>query len=284
MHKLPSRTALAVALATALAAGVVTAAPVTEISANLPAPDSIDAARHDPALLILRAGVFDPLAQSIDASSVGAAAAVKLSGFAIVQFKDAAQMAAARRSLSAQGVSFLNYLPNNAWYVRLGQGGLSTLRKDSSVRWAGLLQPAYKLDPQLWSAQRQTSSALQSDGRYEIRLDAFDGVSAQHLAAALEKRVPGVEITARSERAEAAPYVRAAVSLASLDTLIEVASSLDGVVSVSPWVETTTQNSASVGAIQGNNIGTCSGSGPICGSAPLWDHGITGTGQIAAVA
>lgn len=284
MNRLPARTALAVALATALAAGGAFAAPTTQISAAPPAPDAIEAARSNPDLLILRAGTFDPLAQHIDAVAIGAAPPTSLSAYAIVQFKDAIQLAAARHALTTQGVQFLNYLPNNAYYVRLGADGLASLRKDPAVRWANLLQPAFKLDPQLWSAARATSSARQANGRYEIRIDGFAGVSSASMAAQLVKRVPGVEITVRSERADALPYVRAAVSLASLDSLIKVATAIDGVVSVSPWVETTTQNAGSVGAIQGNNTGACSGSGPICGSAPLWDHGITGSGQIAAVA
>ncbi|MCK9538754.1 S8 family serine peptidase [Dokdonella sp.] len=284
MNRKPVRTALAAALALALASGAACAASPTTLAAALPSPAAIDAARGNPDVLILRAGVFDPLSEVIEAQQVGAAAPVKLSSYAIVQFKDATQMAHARRALTVQGVAFLNYLPNNAWYVRLGQGGLGTLRSDPAVRWADFLQPALKLDPQLWIAQREASTALQADGRYEIRIDAFAGVSSAAMAAELEKKVPGVEITVRSARAEALPYVRAATGPASLDTLLKVASGIEGVVSVSPWTPTTTQNSASVGAIQGNSTGNCAGSGAICGPAPLWDHGITGTGQIAAVA
>lgn len=281
-----SRTALAAALALAL--GAVTApvhSATTPIAAAAPSVTAIDAARGNPELIILPAGVLDPLAQTIDAHTIGAADAVSLSSYAIVQFNDAAHLAQARQALAAQGVQFLAYVPNNAYYVRLGHSGLKGLRANAAVRWAGLLQPALKLDPQLWQAQRENSAAKQDDGRYEIQIDAFDGVSSAQIAAELEKMVPGVQITVRSERAEAAPYVRAAVGLASLDTLLRAATAIDGVVFVSPWLPTTTQNAASVGAIQGNSLNaTCSGNGPICGPAPLWDHGITGSGQIAAVA
>ncbi len=279
-----ARNTLAVALATALAAGTAAAAPPIEIGANLPTPNAIDAARTDPHLLILRAGLFDPTRETIDARGIGAAAPVTLSRYAIVQFHASASLRAARRTLTEQGVEFLSYLPNNAWYVRLGAGGLTTMRRDPAVRWVGLLQPALKLDPQLWLANRQSSAALQADGRYEIRIDALAGVSSAAMAGELMKKVPGVEITARSERAEALPYVRAAVGLAGLDALLKAASAIDGAVSVSPWTEDTTQNAASVGAIQGNSLSSCSGSGTVCGATPLWDHGITGTGQIAAVA
>lgn len=279
-----TRTALAAALALALGS-IATPATSAPIAPQEPSIAAIDAARGNPQLIILRAGVFDPMAQTINAEAIGAADAVTHSSYAIVQFKDAAQLAQARRAIERQGVQFLAYVPNNAYYVRLGTSGLKSLTADPSVRWAGLLQPALKLDPELWQAQREDSTARQEDGRYEIQIDAFDGVSSARIAAELEKKVPGVEITVRSERAEAAPYVRAAVSIASLDTLLKVASAIDGVVSVSPWLPTTTSNAASVGTVQGNSLNTtCAGSGPICGPAPLWDHGITGTGQIGAVA
>ena len=287
MPVVPTRTALAAALALALGALAAPAhSATTSIAAAEPSVSAIDAARGNPDLIILRAGVFDPLAQTIQARAIGAADAVHASSYAIVQFSDAAHLAQARQALVAQGVQFLAYVPNNAYYVRLGQSGLKTLTADPAVRWAGLLQPALKLDPQLWQAQRQDSAARQGEsGTYEIQIDAFDGVSSAHIAAELEKKVPGVQITVRSERADASPYVRAAVGLASFDTLLRVASAIDGVVFVSPWLPTTTANAASIGAIQGNDLNvSCAGSGPVCGATPLWDHGLTGTGQIAAVA
>ena len=284
MNKLPSRTVLATALTLALVSGVASAAPPAELSASAPSPSSIDAARRTSGLLILNAGVFDPTTETIASRSVGAAADVAASAYALVQFRDSADLAAAHADLVRQGVEFLGYVPNNAWYVRLGQGGLRTVQRNAEVRWAGLVQPSLKVAPDLWSGERQFSTALQEDGSYEIQIDAFDGVSSSAIADELAKKVPGVRITARSERAEAAPYVRAAVDLGAFDALIKVASAIEGVVNIAPWAPTTTMNSASIGAIQGNSIGNCAGAGPICGPTPIWDHGIVGTGQIAAVA
>lgn len=273
------------ALAAAIGLAIAAAAPAaTELAATHPTVAAIDNARDNPSQLISRAGIFDPLQQQLDVHAIGAAAPVKASAYAIVQFHDAATLAQARGSLQRQGVQFLAYLPNNAYYVRLGHAGLRDLRANQAVRWADLLQPALKLDAQLWLAQRADSPALQADGSYELRINAFDGVSSASIAAELVKKVPGVTITMRSQRAAALPYVRAAVSRASLDTLIEVASAIEGVSYVAPWLPTTTMNAASAGAIQGNYTSNCAGSGPGCGARPLWDHGITGTGQIAAVA
>jgi hypothetical protein len=283
---LPSlrRSALATALALALSATAPAGAAVHSIAAAEPTPEAIVAARANPALLILGAGAFDPATQAIDAGTVGAAADVAVSAYALVQFADGADLAKARRALAMQGVEFLAHVPNSAYQVRLGPAGLKALRAHPSVRWAGLWQPALKLSPVLWPAQRRDSGARQQDGSYELEINAFAGVSSAAVAMELEKKVPGVRITLRSQRAEALPYVRAAVGAEALDALILAASAIDGVSHLAPWLPTTTMNSASPGAIQGNSTGNCSGSGTVCGATPLWDHGITGTGQIAAVA
>lgn len=277
----PTRTALAAALSLALGVVAQSASAATVVAAAQPSPDAIEAARDQSNMIILQAGVFDPLTQQLDARAVGAATNTA-SGYAIVQFQ--AGRLDERKALVARGVQFLGYVPNNAYYVRLNGVTLDEINRTTAVRWAGALAPALKLSPSLWQNQRVDSAARQEDGRYEVRIDAFAGVHAEAIVAALEKAVPGLVITARSERAEAAPYVRASVGLASLDTLLKAATAIDGVVFVSPWMPTTTQNSGSIGAIQGNDVSACAGSGPVCGPTPLWDHQITGTGQIAAVA
>ncbi|HKE47793.1 MAG TPA: S8 family serine peptidase [Rhodanobacteraceae bacterium] len=283
MHVLPTRTALAAALAIALGANVADASAATPIAASKPTPDAIATARATPGAMILRAGIFDPTRQRIDAASVGAAAPSSLSRYALVQFQPG-RLADQRRALEARGVEFLGYVPNRAFYVRLGHVTLGDLAHDGAVRWAGFVEPAQKLDPTLWTAARIDSTAKQADGRYELVIEGYAGVSSAEIAATIEKEVPGAAVTQRSLRAEASPYVRASVGLASLDTLIRVATGIDNVAFVSPWYPTHTMNSGAIGAIQGNFTGACPGSGPVCGPTPIWDHGIFGSGQIAGIA
>jgi hypothetical protein len=283
MHALPTRTALAAALALALGAPFGTASAATSIRAQAPSPDAIATARATPGTIILRAGIFDPAREVLDSAAIGAAPATTLSRYAIVQFQPG-RLADQRKALEARGVEFLGYVPNHAYYVRLGHATLDAVARDRDVRWAGFMQPAFKLDPALWTAARADSAARQADGRYELMIQGFRDASSSEMAATIGKEVPGVAITQRSVRAGAAPYVRASVELASLDTLIRVATAIDGVAFVSPWYPTHTMNSGAVGAIQGNATGACGGSGPICGPAPIWDHGILGSGQIAGIA
>lgn len=281
MPAMPIRTALAAALAVALGAAATAAPAATVIAAAQPAPSAIDAARTNPNLIILRAGIFDPSAQLLDAGSVGAAPASASSNYAIVQFRPG--RLDERRALLARGVEFLGYVPNNAYYVRLNGATLADIAKESSVRWAGALQPALKLDPTLWSASRATSIAKQYDNRYAIQLDAFSGTSSEHIAASLQKLVPGVLIEQRSERADAAQYVRASVAYGQLDALLNAATSLDDVAFVSPWVQPHLMNSGAIGAIQGDATAACAGSGVVCGPTPMWDHNLFGSGQVVAI-
>ena len=281
MNSLPTRTALAAALTIALGAAAPNATAVDSVIAGQPSLDAIDGARGNPEVILLRAGVFDPARQTLDTRAVGAAAATD-SNYAIVQFKPG--QLKARKDLVARGIEILGYVPNNAYYVRLNGTRLDALAQDTSVRWAGMVAPAMKLDPALWSGSRLGSAALQNDGGYELMIQAFDGVSSAAIESQLVKQVPGVEITLRSVRAEALPYVRAKVDTAALDRLIEVATGIDGVAFVSPWIAPHTTNAGGIGAIQGNLTGACAGSGAVCGPTPMFDQGITGGGQIVAVA
>ncbi|MGH8173648.1 MAG: S8 family serine peptidase, partial [Rhodanobacteraceae bacterium] len=282
MPVLPSRTALAAALALAL--GVVHAPPAssaTPIPAAAPSIDAIDAARTNSNEIILRAGIFDPLAQELDLRNAGAATSAR-SSYALVQFQPG--QVSERKALAKRGVQFLGYIPNNAYYVKLSGLGLDELRGDPAVRWAGTLQPGMKLDPRLWLGPRITSEAHQADGSYEIRVHAFDGVSAARIAAALQKLVPATQITAQSERDGAGQYVRASVSIGHFDALLRAASSIEGVSFVEPWIQPHYHNSGAIGAIQGNATTDCAGSGVVCGPTPIWDHGLFGSGQIAGIA
>jgi len=283
MNVLPSRTALAAALALALGTAASAVPAATPVLASQPSPDSIEAARGVPNLLILRTGVFDPATQQLDVSLVGAAPAAASSTYAIVQFQPG--QLEQRKTLAARGVKFLGYVPNNAYYVRLGGVKLADLAQNPAVHWAGPVLPAMKLDPSLWQARRATSAALQADGSYEIVVEGFDGVSSELIQSQLAKAVPGVEVVMRSVRAEASPYVHVRVKPGELDALLLAATSIDGVAFVSPWIPTTAHNAGGIAALQANFTGTCQGSGPICGpGAPMFDHGLTGSGQIVGIA
>lgn len=275
-----SRTVLAAAIVIALGSAMTTHAADQLIAAAQPGPDAVATAAGDPSVLILRAGIFDPTTQRLDLGATGVAAGA-VTSHAIVQFKAGALNA--RAALRARGIEFLGYVPNNAYYVRLNGASLDDIASDPAVRWTGPVTPGMKLDPRLWRNARTTSAARQWDGRYEVMIEGFDGESSTGIANALRKAMPAATITQRSERVAAAPYVRASVAPDQFDALLAAASVIDGVAFISPWIQPEPMNSGAIGAIQGNDTGSCSGSGTVCGPTPLWDHGLYGSGQIVAI-
>ncbi|MCW5567291.1 MAG: S8 family serine peptidase [Dokdonella sp.] len=284
------RKALVAALASILAqTSAASTDPRVVVPAEIANPQSIEAGLPNPNLLMFRAGSYDPLSQRLD---LGATANPVATGtrYAIVQFH-AHELDAGRRKLEAQGIEFVGYIPNNAYFVRLNGHSLDTVRANVAVRAAEFHAAGLKIDPRLWSTQRDQlqqqvpEDAVRGDELLDIvDIRAFAGESSMAIAATLEKLVPDVRIIQRSVRANALPYVHAGVSRGRLDALLGAASSIDGVASIEPWVPTETANAGGVGALQGNATTACSGNGAVCGPAPLWAQGIIGTGQIVAVA
>lgn len=282
------RKALVAALASILA-GNASADPRAIVPAEAANLQTIEAALSNPDLLMFRAGSYDPLTQRLD---LGVTANPTATGtrYAIVQFHPQA-LDAGRRKLEAQGIEFVGYIPNNAWFVRLNGHTLDAVKADAAVRAAEFHAAGLKIDPHLWSSERSRlrqqvpeDAVGASDLLDIVDIRGFSGESSAAIAATLEKRIPGVRIIQRSLRADAPPYVHAGVKREQLDALLNAASAIDGVVAIEPWVPTETTNAGSVGAIQGNATGACGGSGSVCGPAPLWAQGIIGSGQIVAVA
>ncbi len=274
------RTALAAAVIFALGSAHAAQDALQRVAPSAVAPDQLTNARaSDSHLLLLSSGLIDPTAQRVDFSSTGAAADVESGRYAIVQFNsDPAQ---ARERLEKRGVTFLGYVPNNAYQVRLGKNALSELRADSSVRWVGIYQPGQKLDPALWIDARSTL-ALAPQGGLEIDIFGFAGESAEQIALAIGKQ-QGVTILSRVEN-DSMPSVRIHVSEAQLDALVRAATAEDSVAWVAPHIQEFVNNAGGIGAIQGDSTANPAGSGAVDpGREPLWDHGLFGTGQIISI-
>lgn len=285
------RSALAVALALALSQAA--AAPIdtrTSVSAHRQDLDTLALVSANPNFLLLRAGAYDPANERLDTSLSVVADRGVSSNYAILQFAPDT-IDAGRKALLASGAEIVGYVPNNAYFVRLNGNAADALKQVSGARAAEAYVNAFKVDPRLWTdarsalLQQQPEGAIGSTVLDIVDIRGFRGESSASIEAALKKLIPDVQITGRSQRAEADPYVYAGVSRGRLDALLQAASRIDGVSFIEPWIPTHTMNAAAIGAIQGNSTNTtCAGSGIICGPAPLFDHGIIGTGQIVAVA
>jgi Subtilase family len=274
-----ARHALAVAVGIALSSLAPAASPpqAQRVAAAEPAVEAIAAAARDGRQILLRSGLFDPLAQQLDARDAvpGLADAAASPRYALVQFDS--RGAAARRALQARGAQLLGYVPNNAYYVRLDGIDLGSLRAAQGVRWAGAVAPAWKIDPRLWSARR---SELQSiDGaQVALEIELFPGEDSAAVLASLQQAVPALDVLHAGQR------LRLGVDKAALDALLAGASQIEAVQFIAPWAEPQLRNAGSVGVMQGNATAACGGGGAVCGPTPLWDQGLVGGGQIVAVA
>lgn len=290
MNRTLRRTALASALAMVLAqASAASVDSRTAIQAQRVDAETIASAATFPEVLILRAGIYDPAIQRLDVRSSGAADATS-ARYAIVQMHPD-RIRAGREALEAKGAEIVGYVPNNAYFVRLNRIGLDEVKRSPGVRAAEYYSASYKIDPRLWTDARSTLLQQVAEAGDDpnalldiVEIRGFSGESSAQMEAALRKQVPSVQITGRSLRPEAMPYVRAGVPRAQLDELLRAASALDAVAYVEPWLPTRVHNAASIGAIQGNLTSSCSGNGAICGNTPMFDHNIMGSGQIVAVA
>lgn len=279
MKTVPSRRALAGVIALGLAA-VLPASAADRVAPGPASPSAVRAAASDPGVLILESGIFDPTRVDLDFGVTGTEGIDKR--YAIVQFK--AHRLGARKAMLARGVEIVAYVPNNAYTVRLNGVPLDALQGNPNVRWAGYVRSGMKLDPSLWSARRGTSAARQVGGGYKLTLSLYRGASATDIAAALHKLVPGVRIQSVTADGDPLPRLVVANGSASLDALLQAATGLADVAFVAPWMQPRLSNAGAIGAIQGNDLGSCSGSGAICGPTPMFDHDIIGSGQIVAVA
>ena len=180
------------------------------VAPSQPSVAAIAAAAGDSSRLMLRSGIFDPLTQSIEASAVvdGLAAAPVQSRYAIVQFGKSG--GEARRALEAQGVTFLGYVPNNAYYVRLNGADIAGVRSAAGVRWAGAVAPGLKIDPRLWS---NTRGGLKDRGdlRYDIEIATFLGEDPSLVTSALKRAVADLEVAHVDADASAPRRVRVSV-------------------------------------------------------------------------
>lgn len=275
-----NRLRLAAAISLACASSFALAAPLQTVHPQaVSAAQLSDAVVADADLLLLRGGLIDPRLQRIDYSGTGAAADVDSSRYALVQFgKDDRS---ARERLQKLGYGIVGYLPNYAYIVDLkGARDLDALRSRGGLRWAGYYQPGMKLEPALYASNRAALAASPAGG-YEIQVFGFAGESARRIADALAK-LAGATPTAIGDNASL-PNLRITVAEEGLARLIEVATALEGVSFVGYYRQPGLDNSASIGAIQGNAAADAPGSGAASTPAPLFDHGLFGSGQIVAI-
>ena len=237
-----------------------------------PSPPGVDdlAAVDSPDALLTRAGIFDARTETLDAGRVGLPENSS-DRFALVQFDANAE--APLKWLQAQGVDVVNYLPQNAWQVRLNAVSLDRLRAHSGVRFAGPVSNLLRIDPSLWPSNR-ADTLSRHDIDHVLELTLYPGESALDVLSAVAKLAPSLQAIEYLDRG-----TRRWIKLQTRDAMpgaIDALLSIDAVAWIAPYIQPQVNNQNALGPMQ-NNAATSSG-------VPIFDRGLTGAGQIIAVA
>jgi chitodextrinase len=217
--------------------------------------------------ILLGTAAFDPVAERPDYQAVGLAGtgAGAATEYAIVQLEPATPET--RAELARLGVRFFGYLPDNAYQVRIPRAAKARVAASAAVRWVGDFEPGFKVHPRLWPSR---TGEIRT-----VRVLPFADMSVSKTIALLRKANPALSVD-RIVDDRFAQFVEISVPAGAVDDFIRAASSVDGIRWIEPNDAMQYHNALSSGAIQGNKDGDSGRS--------IWAHGITGTGQIVAVA
>jgi hypothetical protein len=253
------------------ASAIVTAAPSGRAAFKPTPPTAADflAAPRDGTRLLLVGAIFDPTVEEPDFSLVGLPPGAD-GAYAIVQFEPG--RLEAKEALAAAGVSFVGYLPDNAFQVRLNDLGRALLAADAAVRFLGPYKAGYKVHPRLWPGS--------GDPAAEITVRTFPGVDLAAVGSALAARAPQATRLAVSDVASGS--LRFAVAPAGRDAFVAEAAQVSGVALIEPYDRPVLHNNDALGPIQSNVATTLAGNA--CTTCSIFNRGLTGAGQIAAVA
>jgi len=157
------------------------------------------------------------------------------------------------------GGKFFDYLPNNAFIVRMDGDSVDTIKGLEEIRWIGLYQPDYKMEPRL------TVKAKTTEGAITATVQTFEAREVDAVRNRLEEL--GVEILASGAN-EWGGTIRVKIAPSLVSRIIN----LPSVKWVEEYIPPKLLNDTAVTPGEMN-------------VTDVWGtHGLTGTGQIVAVA
>ncbi len=232
-------------------------------------PEQLLEVPRDGTRLLLAGAVFDPTEQQPDFALVGLSNAVD-PAYGIVQFLPGEL--AAKEELERAGLAFVGYLPDNAFQVRLDEQARARLAGHRAVRWLGPWRAGYKVHPDLWPG-----SGVAVD---EVTLHLFRGEDPARVEQALQAAAPDARALLISDRSSG--KLRYGVAGEARDGFVRAASQVSGVAFIEAYRRPELHNNAALGPVQSNVASALSGT--TCTNCSIFNHNLTGSGQIAAVA
>jgi hypothetical protein len=95
-------------------------------------------------------------------------------GYYIVQF-DGPIRTRQKKKLEKRGVRVLDYLPDFAFIVKMNDETRAAVESMKEVRWVGIYQPAYRIEPAL--AETMTAEEAYSKGEFIVTLRRENSLS-----------------------------------------------------------------------------------------------------------
>ncbi|TET91725.1 MAG: hypothetical protein E3J35_01440 [Methanomassiliicoccales archaeon] len=159
------------------------------------------------------------------------------------------------RTLTNLGGEVGNYLPNNAFMVRMNGETMDIVSSLRFVQWVDVFQPAYKIRPELWDR----------DDTFDVKIITYEGRGANSVLARLTE-----DQTISAYIGDDFGLVRATIDKSFLPTLANI----PGVSYIEPLHEIRATNMWMQWVVQTN----------VTDDRKMWDLGLNGTGQLIALA
>jgi len=203
----------------------------------------------------------------------------------LIQF-DTSVTAKIQRGLMDQGVEILSYVPNRTLLVRLPSGvSLDALQTAPSKRFVGPFLPGFKISPELF---RLINADAPEDPTIDLDVLLFKNEDPDSVSAAIRSRFDTAQI--RFVKRYGLPQVTVTVAVGQLKLLV-------GALIRDPAVERVTRsyplelhndNSVWIGQSYDRDNGPAEAMEPdpkpYADTATIWNQGLTGEGQIVAIA
>src|SRR6185503_12332394 len=136
--------------------------------------------------VLLRAAVFDPVAETLPGFALGRKATGREGAF-LIQLRDDLT-ASLRQELERAGVVFMDYVPSRTYLVRASPAAFALLQNHPRLRWLDAFRGGYKVAPVL------RSDAWTEDVYLNLRL--LPGDSPMDLLERLRRDDPAVRLSA----------------------------------------------------------------------------------------
>jgi hypothetical protein len=214
-------------------------------------------------LLNLRSGRFDPRAKP---SLIGRAAQPAHRRYLINL--DEPLTAANRAALEAAGVRIGEYLPDNAYVVRLGNVRPADLARFNFIKWIGPFERSWKIDPAIGRqpAVTQERAELKAAGQVRVVVHLFSNENPGAAIAALR----GLGATIRDVQLPD-EHTQMEIDLPSAKT--GALADIEDVLFVEDAPEAQPRSATTAWIIQSN----------IMDNTPIWDAALHGEGQMASI-